>query len=212
MDAANFTPVNTTWGVTSFVTRTHTGALTFSPTATPAHGGETNDLAGGVQGIYSAYFGAKKDQLNDTKVGVSVHRLTTTPYIALPDGRVLVSSSLATTQGGVASLAFAGNASLDAARTTVTWEATNETYFYWRGSPTHKGKLYADTRLDGYSIDNAFNHLGSYSYNSLSQLMSETRTFNSVGSFTLNYDYNFAGELKKITDSTNMTINYGYDT
>src|SRR5205085_5079702 len=51
----------------------------------------------------------------------------------------------------------------------------------------------------------------SYSYNSLSQLMSETRTFNNVGSFALNYDYNFGGELKKITDSTNMTINYGYD-
>jgi hypothetical protein len=51
----------------------------------------------------------------------------------------------------------------------------------------------------------------SYSYNSLSQLISETRSFTNVGSFTLSYDYNFAGELKKITDSTNMTINYHYD-
>lgn len=51
----------------------------------------------------------------------------------------------------------------------------------------------------------------SYSYNQLSQLMSETRTFNGVGTFTLSYDYNLAGELKKITDATNMTINYGYD-
>src|SRR6266849_10934845 len=50
-----------------------------------------------------------------------------------------------------------------------------------------------------------------YSYNSLSRLMSETRTFNGVGTFTLNYDYNLGGELKKITDSTGMTINYGYD-
>jgi len=57
----------------------------------------------------------------------------------------------------------------------------------------------------------------SYSYNSLSQLMSETRTFADPSppylnaSFTLNYDYNLAGELKKITDSTNVTINYGFD-
>ncbi len=50
----------------------------------------------------------------------------------------------------------------------------------------------------------------SYSYNQLSQLMSETRTFD-VGTFTLNYDYNLAGELTKITDPTNMTINYAYD-
>ena len=51
----------------------------------------------------------------------------------------------------------------------------------------------------------------SYSYNQLSQLMSETRSFNGVGSFTFSYDYNLSGELKKITDSTNITINYGYD-
>jgi hypothetical protein len=183
-DYNSYTPLNTTWGVTSFATRTHTGALNFAPTSTPAHGGETNDLAGGVQGVYSSYFGAKQDQLNDTKIGVSVHRLTTTPYVALPDGRVLVSSSLTTSQGGVASLAFAGNAALDAARNTVTWEATNETYFYWRGSPSHKGKLYADTRLDGYSIENEFNHLGSYSYNSLADLQANrpasfTRTLSS---------------------------------
>jgi hypothetical protein len=33
----------------------------------------------------------------------------------------------------------------------------------------------------------------SYSYNSLSQLTSETRTFTGVGAFTLSYDYNLAG-------------------
>jgi YD repeat-containing protein len=51
----------------------------------------------------------------------------------------------------------------------------------------------------------------SYSYNSLSQMTSETRTFTGVGAFTLSYDYNLAGELKKITDATNMTVNYGCD-
>lgn len=50
-----------------------------------------------------------------------------------------------------------------------------------------------------------------YSYNQLSQLMSETRTITNVGTFTLSYDYNLAGELNKITDPTNMTINYAYD-
>ncbi|HKB65751.1 MAG TPA: hypothetical protein VKC61_07815 [Pyrinomonadaceae bacterium] len=51
----------------------------------------------------------------------------------------------------------------------------------------------------------------SYSYNQLSQLMSEARTFTNVGSFPLSYDYNLAGELKKSTDSTNITLNYGHD-
>ena len=57
-----------------------------------------------------------------------------------------------------------------------------------------------------------------YSYNQLSQLVSETRTFsdphnsaiNGVAA-TLSYDYNLGGQLRKITDATGMTINYGYD-
>ncbi|HEV8498617.1 MAG TPA: hypothetical protein VGQ56_17195, partial [Gemmatimonadaceae bacterium] len=183
-DYNTFTPQNTTWGVTGFANRSHTSALNFSPTATPAHGGETQDLSAGMQGDYSTYFGAKKDQLNDTKSGVSVRRVTTSPYVTLPDGRVLVSSALDDARGGVASLAFAGNAGLDAERTTVTWETTNETYFYWKGRATHRGKLYADSRLDQYSIDNAFNRLGTYSYNSLADLQANrpasfTRTLSS---------------------------------
>jgi YD repeat-containing protein len=50
-----------------------------------------------------------------------------------------------------------------------------------------------------------------YTYNQVSQLMSETRNLNGVGTFALNYDYNLAGELKKITDATSMTIKYGFD-
>lgn len=183
-DYNTFTPTNTTWGVTGFANRSHTGALNFSPTATPAHGGETTDLSAGVQGIYSAYFGAKKDQINDTKSGVSIRRVTTAPYVTLPDGRVLVSSALDASRGGVASLAFAGNSALDAERSTLTWETTNETYFYWKGNATHRGKLYVESRLDQYSIDNAFNRLGTYSYNSLADLQANrpasfTRTLSS---------------------------------
>jgi hypothetical protein len=183
-DYNTYTPVNTTWGLTGFVTRNHTGALNFSPTSTPAHSGETTDLSGGVQALYSAYFGAKKDQLNDTKTGVSVRRVRTSPYVELPDGRVLVSSALADSRGGVASLGFAGNSALDAERTTATWETTNETYFYWKGRASHRGKLYADSRLAEYSIDNAANELGTYSYNSLTDLQANrpasfTRTLSS---------------------------------
>ena len=58
----------------------------------------------------------------------------------------------------------------------------------------------------------------SYQYNSLSQMISETRTFSDPNNTaingvtrTLSYDYNLAGQLKKITDPTNSTINYTYD-
>jgi hypothetical protein len=182
-DYNTYTPLNTTWGLTTFVNRSATGALNFTPTATPTHGGETNDIGAGAQAIYSAYFGEKKDQLNDTKTGVSVRRTHTSPYLTLPDGRVLVSSSLAE-RGGVASLAFAGNAGLNTERRTATWETTNETYFYWRGLPTVRGKLYANSRFDLSSSDNAFNRLGTYTFNSIADLQANrpasfTRTLSS---------------------------------
>jgi len=57
-----------------------------------------------------------------------------------------------------------------------------------------------------------------YSYNQLSQLMSETRTFSDPENPVINgitrtvsYDYNLAGQLKRVTDPFNATINYSYD-
>jgi YD repeat-containing protein len=81
------------------------------------------------------------------------------------------------------------------------------------------------TATVGYGYDAAGNRTSmtdgfgskTYSYNQLSQMMSETRTFADPSppylnaSFTLSYDYNLGGQLKKITDPTNTTINYGFD-
>src|SRR6185369_8513102 len=51
----------------------------------------------------------------------------------------------------------------------------------------------------------------SYSYDSLSRMLSETRTFSGVGNFTLGYSYNLAGELTSITDPFDAQISYGHD-
>jgi RHS repeat-associated protein len=51
----------------------------------------------------------------------------------------------------------------------------------------------------------------SYSYNTLSQLTSETRTFTGVGSFSLSYAYNLAGELNSITNPWSAQVGYNYD-
>lgn len=51
----------------------------------------------------------------------------------------------------------------------------------------------------------------SYSYNTLSQLTSETRTFTGLGSFALNYTYNVSGELKSITNPWGVQVGYNYD-
>jgi YD repeat-containing protein len=57
----------------------------------------------------------------------------------------------------------------------------------------------------------------SYAYDSVSRLISETRTFNDPdnpqinGDKTISYGYNLAGELKTITDPFGATVNYGLD-
>ena len=169
-DFSTFTPTNTTWGLTGFADYTRRGALSFGPTATPAHGGESTQLNVGGQFIYSAYFGKLKDELTDFHTGVSVSRSTNSPYLRLPDGRVLVSSQFDDGTGGIASLSFAGNSLLESSRRTVTWQTTNETQFYWRGHAAHRGKVYAESRLDGFSQDPASDRLGSFTFNSLADL------------------------------------------
>lgn len=71
-----------------------------------------------------------------------------------------------------------------------------------------------------YSFDNLGNRTAmtdgsgttNYSYDSLSQLTSETRAFNGLtGSLTLAYEYALTGQLKKLTDPDGVAINYGFD-
>ncbi|MDQ1639728.1 MAG: hypothetical protein QOF62_3067 [Pyrinomonadaceae bacterium] len=50
-----------------------------------------------------------------------------------------------------------------------------------------------------------------YSYNTLSQMTSETRQINGLGSYPLNYEYNLGGELTRITNLWNMQVGYNYD-
>src|SRR6266540_1357864 len=54
-----------------------------------------------------------------------------------------------------------------------------------------------------------------YNYNTLGQMMSESRTFTSPGAppgtFTINYDYGLAGQLKYVRDPFGDQINYGYN-
>lgn len=50
-----------------------------------------------------------------------------------------------------------------------------------------------------------------YTYDTLSQMTSETRIIDGVGTFPIVYEYHPTGQLKKITDPMNVSINYTYD-
>ncbi|MCI0560815.1 MAG: hypothetical protein MN733_20215, partial [Nitrososphaera sp.] len=52
----------------------------------------------------------------------------------------------------------------------------------------------------------------SYTYNTLSRMMSETKTFNGLPNpFSITYDYNLAGAVKSITDPFGGIVTYSYE-
>ncbi len=169
-DHTPFDPVTlgaakTTWGVTAYGRLARTSALGASPAATPAHGGETAQHTGSIQAQYSTFFG--RDFLADVRSNLSLVRNRTTPYLALPDARVRIESSLDDGAGAVALGEVGGNSSLDADTKAWTWENAADVQFYATNTPAHRVKLSGDVRLDGYSQTLAPNRLGTFFYNSL---------------------------------------------
>ena len=174
-------PSRTTWGLIGYGSYTHNQAQGLSPIGTPAHAGENTQQIGALTGEYSFYFG--HDYLGDVRSGVTLTHNSTQPYLQLPDGRVLVTSAFADGSAGVAPLAFGGNSGMRADGRQWIWESIGEMQFYPAGAARHRVKLTADSRLDGYTQNTFGNQLGTFSFNSLTDLAANapasfTRTLN----------------------------------
>jgi YD repeat-containing protein len=78
------------------------------------------------------------------------------------------------------------------------------------GSPTITNSFTYDSVGNRLSMTDSAGS-ASYSYNTLAQLTSETRTIPNVGNFTLTYTYNLGGELTGITDPFAAAVGYTYD-
>ncbi|MEO7458461.1 MAG: carboxypeptidase-like regulatory domain-containing protein [Gemmatimonadaceae bacterium] len=141
-------------------------ALSSSPLSVPTRGGSRRTAAFTGIAVYSRYFG---DILNDTRVAANLNAVRGTPYLRIPGGSVLVSSSLPNADGALSSVDFGGNSSLDYRRTSWNVEAINETQLYARGKP-HRVKLTLESRLDDYDNTTPDNLLGQFSFPSLSAL------------------------------------------
>jgi hypothetical protein len=189
-DHTPFDPVTlgaakTTWGLTTYAKLSRTGALATLPTATPGHTGESSQEIGSLQGQYSTFFG--NDYLANASSSLSLTHNKTTPYAALPDARVRVESDFADvtgSSGAVTQLAFGGNGGLSGDSKQWTWENATDVQFYASNTPRHRVKMSGDLRLDGYTQTATPNALGTFSYNSLADLgtntpASFTRTLNS---------------------------------
>lgn len=171
-DPQTLGPAKTTWGFTTYGKLSRSGALATSPVATPGHGGESAQDIGSLQAQYSTFFG--NDYLADARSGVSLTRTHATPYLSMPDARVRVQSDFADDPGAVTSLEFGGNSALASDSRMWTWETATDVQFYASGTPRHRVKLSGDVRLDGFSQRATPNSLGTFFYNSLADVATNT--------------------------------------
>jgi hypothetical protein len=166
----NFTPPNSTTGQTFSATfssnwnrQTPAGQ---SATEVPAHEGDRTRLSGGLQLNHTVYV---HKILSETTVGVNGSRSYGTPYLSLPSATVLVNSIFADGSGGVSSVGFGGSPSLSTRSGSLELSADNELSWFSKDNK-HRLKLATELQRDGYDQDETSNLLGSYYYNSLSDL------------------------------------------
>jgi hypothetical protein len=133
-------------------------------TSLPASNGDRASWNLGLQARHNSYFGF--GILEETTLGLSGSHSYGTPYLNLPSGRVIVSSTFADGTSGLQSLAFGGNQSLNTSQSTNSVGLMNQLSWF-STSNKHRLKLTTELRRDAYASNQTTNLLGTYSYLSL---------------------------------------------
>jgi len=160
----------TTYGLQAYSKWSRTEAAGFSAIGTPAHSGTNSQVLASATAFYTSLFGA--NYLADVKSGVTLTHSSSDPYLSLPDGRAVVVSSFPGGGGSVSTLQFGGNSNMQTDTRAWRWETNAQLQFYPPGALTHRVKLATYARFDDFSQDLFGNRLGTFSYNSLSDLAS----------------------------------------
>jgi hypothetical protein len=179
-------PERATWGLVGYTKLGRSSMLEATPTAVATHGGESSEQIASAQALYSGYWHHNRF-LTDGKTAFSLKHGRSTPYLSLPDGRVLVSSQLADGLDATTSLGFGGNGALAQDARDWTWETNTATRFYASNRTRHRVQFTADSRIDGFSQSAALNSNGTFAFNSLADVASNrpssfSRTLNSPSS------------------------------
>jgi hypothetical protein len=99
------------------------------PTALASHGGESSNWALQLQGVSSRFLGAV---LNETNLAAVTSRQTATPYLFMPDARILITSNFADGTAGSSTVRVGGNSGAESSvrnssaelRDDVSWFTT----------------------------------------------------------------------------------------
>ncbi|MFI5312061.1 MAG: carboxypeptidase regulatory-like domain-containing protein, partial [Gemmatimonadales bacterium] len=154
--------------LTTYVTSTRDGALSFQPLSAPSAGGRQDQGTFGAQLQYGKYFGEGLRALNQTRFGFNQVHTSGSPYLSLPGASVLVGNG-ATDVNGVTALNLGGSSYLGNSNTRWTAEGANETIWNAHGRK-HTFKTLLWMRADGLQSEGGTDLLGHYGYNSIDDL------------------------------------------
>lgn len=179
---ANRSEEKMTWALMGYAKLERSSQMGLGPTSVTSHGGDNTQRILSAQGTYTTFF-HNRDFLTDFRTAFTAKRDRASPYLQLPEGRVLVSSEFADAPGATTSLEFGGNSLLAADTRDFTWETKNFTRFYASKKNHHRVQVTTDSRIDGFTRRNPGDVLGTFSFNSLADVAANvpssfTRTLN----------------------------------
>jgi len=170
LGSLDFTPPSSTTGQAFNLTYNgsvnRSSAVSMSPTDLPSHSGDRTSWNGGIQGKHTNYFGF---MLSETALSLSQSKNYGTPYLDLPSGTVRVNSSFVDGTPSVQTVGFGGNPGLSTSVTTTGAQFTNLLSWVSENNK-HRIKFGTELRRDQYAQDLTTNRLGSFSFNSLTDL------------------------------------------
>ncbi len=132
----------------------------------PAFSGERTNASGGAQIRHTNFYGIF---LSETSVGVSLSSNQSDPYLALPSGSVLINSDFPDGSSGVSTISFGGNPFLNTFQKTQNLSFLNQLSWFSLNNK-HRLKSTLEIRRDAYELDQTVNALGTFRFNSLSDL------------------------------------------
>ena len=140
------------------------------PTELPSFGGDRTSWRGSVQGRHNAYI--RNTVLSETSIALSASVTESNPFLALPAGRVRVSSDFDDGLRTLQNLSFGGNQSLNSTQRTNTIGILNQSSWFSLNNK-HRLKLTTELRRDAATQEQANNRLGTFTFNSLDDLQND---------------------------------------
>jgi len=176
----------------------------------PAHSGDRTNWNGGLQARHTNYFGI--GILSETSLGLSRSRNYGTPYLDMPSGTVLITSSFPDGSTGIKPVSFGGSSNMNTSQTNTSTELTNQLSWF-SASNKHRIKFTTEARRDAFTLNQQTNTLGSFTFNSLADLEAQQpSSFSRALSPRIRSGSQFIGGLSlgdSYKKSDNIQLQYG---